>query len=189
MKKFIYIAILLGILGISISCSEDIMDDINKNVNDPENMSSRLILTDMMTSTAFSVTGSDLAFYASVYVEHNVGIYNQSYNAEIRSNEPTSSTTYNNSWNTLYDNLSNLKTIIEKCSEGGDEEGNYYNLGIAQILSAYNLAVLTDLMGDVPWTEALQPGIIFTPQLDSQQEIYDVIFKFLDDGIANLSMD
>lgn len=88
MKKYIYIAILLGILGISVSCSEDIMDDINKNVNDPENMSSRLILTDMMTSTAFSVTGSDLAFYASVYIEHNVGIYNQSYNAEIRSNEP-----------------------------------------------------------------------------------------------------
>ena len=189
MKKFIYIAILLGILGISTACSEDKMDDINKNVNDPENMSSRLILTDMMTSTAFSVTGSDLAFYASVYIEHNVGIYNQSYNAEIRSNEPTSSTTYNNSWNTLYDNLSNLKTIIEKCSEGGEEEGSYYNLGIAQILSAYNLAVLTDVMGDVPWTEALQPGIIFTPQLDSQQAIYDVIFKFLDDGIANLSKD
>lgn len=189
MKKYIYIAILLGILGISVSCTEDIMDDINKNVNDPENMSSRLILTDMMTSTAFSVTGSDLAFYASVYIEHNVGIYNQSYNAEIRSNEPTSSTTYNNSWNTLYDNLSNLKTIIEKCSEGGDEEGNFYNLGIAQILSAYNLAVLTDLMGDVPWTEALQPGIIFTPQIDSQEEIYKVIFKFLDDGIANLSKD
>ncbi|MDD4698614.1 MAG: SusD/RagB family nutrient-binding outer membrane lipoprotein [Fermentimonas sp.] len=189
MKKNIYIAILLGILGISISCSEDIMDDINKNVNDPENMSSRLILTDMMTSTAFSVTGSDLAFYASVYIEHNAGIYNQSYNAEIRSNEPTSSTTYNNSWNTLYDNLSNLKTVIEKCSEGGDEEGNFYNLGIAQILSAYNLAVLTDLMGDVPWTEALQPGIVFTPQLDSQEDIYGVIFKFLDDGIANLSED
>lgn len=88
MKKYIYIAILLGILGISVSCTEDIMDDINKNVNDPENMSSRLILTDMMTSTAFSVTGSDLAFYASVYIEHNVGIYNQSYNDEIRSNEP-----------------------------------------------------------------------------------------------------
>ena len=53
MKKYIYIAILLGILGISVSCTEDIMDDINKNVNDPENMSARLMLTDMMTSTAF----------------------------------------------------------------------------------------------------------------------------------------
>lgn len=189
MKKYIYITILLGVLGFNISCSEGIMDDLNKNVNDPENMSSRLILTDLMTSSAFSVTGSDLAFYSSVYIEHNVGIYNQSYNAEIRSNEPTSSTTYNNSWNTLYANLRDLKNVIQKCSEGGEEEGNFHNLGIAQILSAYNLAILTDLMGDVPWTEALQPGVIFTPKLDSQEEIYNTIFNFLNEGIANLSKD
>lgn len=187
MKKYIFRTILLlGILGMSISCSEDLMDDLNKNVNDPENMASRLILTDLMTKSAFSIAGSDLAFYASVYIEHNVGIYNQSYNAEIRTNEPTSSTTYNNSWNTIYRNLRDLKNVIEKCSEGGDEEGNVINLGIAQILAAYNLATLTDLMGDVPWSEALQPGVIFTPNLDSQQSIYDAIFKFLDDGIANL---
>lgn len=35
----------------------------------------------------------------------------------------------------------------------------------------------------------MQPGIVFTPQLDSQEDIYGVIFKFLDDGIANLSED
>lgn len=173
------------ILSIS-SCSEDIMDDINKNVNDPTDIESRLILTDAMTSTAFSVIGSDLAFYASVYVEHNAGVYGQFYNAEIRSGEPISATTYNNNWSSLYNTLYNLKVIIDKCSEGGSEAGNNYNLGIAQILSAINLATLTDLMGDVPWSEALQPGVIFTPALDSQEEIYYQIFQFLDQAIANL---
>ena len=188
MKKNIIKSLLLtGLILFNISCSQNLMDDFNKNENDPENMSTRLILTDLMTSTAFSVTGSDLAFYSSVYIEHNVGIYNQSYNAEIRSNEPTSSTTYNNSWNALYSNLRNLKIVIEKCSEGGEEEGNFHNLGIAQILTAYNLAILTDLMGDVPWSEALQPGIIFTPVLDSQEDIYGNIFTFLNEGIDNLS--
>lgn len=188
MKKNILKAFLfMGLFLLNISCSEDLMDDLNKNVNDPENMSTRLILTDLMTSSAFSVTGSDLAFYSSVYIEHNVGIYNQSYNAEIRSNEPTSSTTYNNSWNALYSTLRNLKIVIDKCSEGGEEEGNFHNLGIAQILTAYNLAILSDLMGDVPWSEALQPGIIFTPILDSQEDIYNDIFSLLDEGIANLS--
>lgn len=186
MKKIIYTTILsIGILLFG-ACSEDIMDDLNKNVNDPENVTSDLILTDLMTKSAFSNTGSDLAFYASVYIEHNVGIYGQMYNAEIRANEPISSTTYNNSWNNLYETLLNLKTVITKCSEGGEEEGNFHNLGIAQILSAYNLAILTDLMGDVPWSEALQPGVIFNPKLDSQESIYADIFKFLDDGIANL---
>lgn len=186
MKKIIYTTILsLGILLFG-ACSEDIMDDLNENVNNPENVTSSLTLTDLMTQSAFSNTGSDLAFYASIYMELNVGIYGQMYNAEIRSNEPSSSTTYNNSWNSLYTTLLNLKTVIGKCSEGGEEEGNYHNLGIAQILSAYNLALLTDLMGDVPWTEALQPGVIFTPKLDSQESIYEEIFKLLDDGIANL---
>jgi hypothetical protein len=168
------------------SCTEDIMDDINKNVNDPTDVASNLIITDVMTSSAFNVTGSDLAFYASCYIEHNVGIYGQMYSAEIRSSEPQSSTTYNNAWGAMYRNLYNLKIIIDKCSTGGSEEGNYQTLGIAQILSAYNLAYLTDLMGDVPWSEALQPGIIFTPKLDAQADIYDAIFTFLNNGIENL---
>lgn len=168
------------------SCSEDIMDNINKDVNDPTVIASRLIITDAMTSTAFSVIGSDLAFYASVYMEHNVGVYGQFYNAEIRSGEPTSSTTYDNSWGTMYNTLYNLKVVIDKCSDGGSEAGNYVTLGIAQILSAYNLATLTDLMGNVPWSEALKPGIIFTPKLDNQQDIYTAVFKFLDDALVNL---
>jgi hypothetical protein len=42
------------------------------------------------------------------------------------------------------------------------------------------------MMGDVPWSEALQPGVIFTPVLHSQEDIYEDIFQFLDDAIANL---
>jgi|ADurb_Gel_03_Slu_FD_contig_123_36740_length_7011_multi_12_in_0_out_2_2 hypothetical protein len=185
MKKTVSI-LLSGLFVMGLwSCSEDLMDEINKNVNDPTEVGSHLVITDAMVTSAFSITGSDLAFYASVYIEHNVGIWNQSYSAEIRTNEPSSSTTYNNSWNTIYNNLFTLKTIIKRCSEGGAEEGNYYTLGIAQVLTAYNLAYLTDLMGDVPWSEALQPGIIYTPKLDKQEDIYRDIMQFLDDAIAN----
>lgn len=187
MKRYINKLIIVCCAIVVYSCSEDIMDDINKNVNDPTAVASNLIITDVMTSTAFSVTSSDLAFYASCYVEHNVGVYGQMYNAEIRVSEPTSSTTYNNSWNSIYQNLLNLKTIIAKCSEGGSEEGNFRTLGIAQTLTAYNLAILTDVMGDVPWTEALQPGIIFTPVLDKQQAIYTEIFTLLDNATTNLA--
>ena len=179
----------ISILGLSMivlgSCSKEVMDDINKNVNDPTDVSSKLIITDAMVSSAFSITGSDLAFYASVYMEHNVGVWSQSYSAEIRTNEPSSASTYNNSWNSMYNNLYNLKVVREKCSSGGEEEGNYHTLGIAQTLTALNLAILTDLMGDVPWSEALQPGVIFTPKLDAQQSIYGDINGFLDDAISN----
>jgi len=186
MRKKIYI-LFVSILTLALwSCSESIMDDINENVNDPSDMVSRLIITDAMTASAFSVAGGDFGFYASIYVEHNTGTWGQFYNADIRSSQPTSSTTYNNAWNAVYANLYILKLIREKCSEGGQEEGNYHTLGIAQILAAYNLAAVTDVMGDVPWTEALQPGVIFTPVLDRQEDIYDDIFQLLDDAIVNL---
>ena len=186
MRKVIYLYLTAILIFSMWSCSESIMDEINKNVNDPTSMQSRLIITDVMTGSAFSVTGGDFNFYASIYVEHNVGIWGQFYNAEIRTTEPTSSNTYNNSWNATYANLYSLKLIIEKCSEGGSEGGNYHTLGIAQILTAYNLATITDMMGDVPWTQALQPGKIFTPVLDKQEDIYKEIFKLLDDAIVNL---
>jgi len=161
------------------------MDKINNNPNNPTDVASKYIITDVMTSTAFTCTGADLNFYASVYMEHNVGIYGQMYDAEIRQ-ACADATTYNNTWTALYTNLLDLKTIIKKCSTGGTEAGNVTTLGIAQILTAYNLALLTDLFGDVPWTEACQPGVIFTPKVDKQQDIYTAINKSLDDAITNL---
>jgi hypothetical protein len=186
MRKLINISLAVILAFILGSCSENIMDNINKDQNDASDVASKLIITDAMTSTAFNIVGSDLAFYASVYIEHNVGVYGQFYNAEARLGDTYSSTTYNNSWDYLYANLLNLKTVINKCSTGGSEEGNYVTLGVAQILTAYNLAVLTDVMGDTPWSEALQPGVIYTPVLDKQADIYADVFTLLNDAIENL---
>lgn len=185
MKNRNFLFILLLSLGL-FSCTESIMQDINEDKNHPSDVASKLIITDVINSTSFSVIGADFSFYASVYVEYNVGIYNQMYNAEIRVGEPTSATTYNNYWGAAYSNMLNLKKIIEKCSPGGEEENNTTVLGMAQVLTAYNLATLTDLMGDIPWTEALQPGIIWTPALDKQENIYEDINSYITEGISNL---
>ena len=185
MKKYIVI-LLLVITSISFnSCSEDKMDDINKNVNNPTDVPTRFAITDAMTSTAFSNTGSDLSFYTGIYIELNAGGFGQMYNAETRNGEPQNATTFNNSWNNQYQTMYNLKLIIEKCSSGS-EKGNYTTLGIAQILYAYNLALLTDMYGDVPFSEAFQPGVIYQPKLDRQEDLYKVIFTTLEDAIVNL---
>lgn len=186
MNKIIKLLTIPALLLVMAGCSQDTLEDINENKNNPVDVPSKLIITDAMTKTAFSITGSDLAFYASVYVEHNVGIYNQMYNAEIRSGEPSLATTYNNSWGSIYETLYNLKIIINKTSEGGSEDKDVNTLGIAQVLTAYNLAILTDLFGDVPYSEALQPGVIQQPKLDKQEDLYNEIFRLLDAGIENL---
>ncbi|WP_158962423.1 SusD/RagB family nutrient-binding outer membrane lipoprotein [Myroides fluvii] len=184
--KYILASIVVAALALQ-SCSEDKMDDINKNKNDPEFMESKFILTEVMTKTGFSITGGDLAFYASIYTELLGGTFNQFYNAQERLGEPSASTTYNNQWNAIYVNLRSLKLVEQKCSAGGEEAGNYHTLGVAQILKAYNLALLTDLFGDVPYSEALEPLKNPQAKIDRQEDIYKAVFQLLDDGIENLA--
>ena len=181
--------ILLGALALPLSftsCSEDIMDEINKNVNDPTDVQAKFVLTDVITRTAVNNVGGDINTYLSSYVEHEVGTHNQLWDAEHRINQPHLASTFNNSWSSLYTTLRDAKIVIAKCSAGGAEEGNNTTLGIAQVLAAYNLALLTDLFGDVPYSEALNPFVNKTPNLDKQEELYKEVFKLLDDAIINL---
>lgn len=183
LNKIFLLGALLAVLS---SCSEDTMDKINKDENNPSDVQSKYTLTEAITGSAFSITGSDLAFYSSVFIEHNVGTYGQLYDAENRlGSQIYSSSTFNNSWVSIYNTLYNLKTVIDKCSTGS-EIGNTKNLGIAQVLTAYNLAILTDMFGDAPYSQALQPGVIFEPKLDKQADIYNNIFSLLNSGIENL---
>jgi len=169
------------------SCSDDKMDEINSNLNNPLDAPTRFVITDVMTASAFSVTGSDNSFYAGVYAELNAGCFGQMFDAQRRSGLPQLASTYNNTWNSSYIQLRTLKSIIEKCSVGGSEAGNNTTLGIAQVLYAYNLAILTDLFGDVPYSEALNPNVNKQPKLDKQEAIYAEVFNNLNEGIANLN--
>lgn len=176
-------------LGFTLSsCSEDTMDDINKNNNNPLNVDSRFIMTDLMVSSAFNVVGGDFSLYSSIYMEHHVGIHNQMYNAEIRQGEPTSATTYNNTWLSGYEAIKMAKHVIKKTSdETSRDYGNNLTKGIAYIYLAYNAAILTDLFGDIPYYQAgelderLLP-VYYYPEIDKQETIYEEIFANLDEA-------
>ncbi len=185
MKKIVFI---LYTLLLTSACTEDVMDNLNRNENDPENVPARFLFTDTETSSAVNLISGDFAFYTAVYMEQQVGIFNQLYNAELRLSEVYSSSTFNNAWNSTYRNLLALQIIRDRCSAGGEEAGANRLLGMAEVLTALNLATLTDLMGDIPWSEALQPGKIYQPKLDKQEDIYKEIFTLLDQAIIHLEM-
>lgn len=183
-KKYAWIVVVMPL--VFASCSKDVMDDINKDNNHTQDVQAKFILADVITSTAFSNTGGDINTYTSAYVEHEVGTHNQLYNAEMRQSEPSSASTFNNSWGTIYTTLKNAKIAIEKCSEGGPQEGNDFTKGIAEVLAAYNLALLTDLYGDAPWTEAGDYKVSMTPKVDKQEDIYKDVMAYLDNAIVDL---
>ena len=173
------------------ACSEDIMDNINKDTSHTNSVEGKFIMTDVITSTAFSNVGGDFNTYFSSYIEYEVGIDNQLYNAETRLNEPSAASTFNNIWSGTYTSLKNARIIINQCNEGGRDEGNYITKGAAEVMAAYNSALLTDMFGDTPYSEAAvvdENGspMYMTPKIDKQEEIYATIMTLLDDAIVNL---
>jgi hypothetical protein len=168
------------------ACSEDTMDEINRDLNNALEMSAQSILPDAILKSAFETTGTDIAWYATVYIEHSAGTWGQSVDADKRIGQ-TAASLFNNNWNSLYDLLNELRVMIEKTSPGGEEESNTFVLGVAHILTAYNLAVLTDMWGEVPWTEALKGSENLQPSYDKQSGIYPKIIQLLDDAITVLN--
>lgn len=186
-----YLSVILMSGGL-LACSEDIMDDINKNVDNAHDVDAKFILTDVITSTAFSNVGGDFNHYFSSYIEHEVGVYNQLWNAETRIQEVYSSTTFNNVWGNLYSTLKNARIIIDKCSDTGTQPGNYTTKGMAEVLAAINSALITDAFGDAPFSEAALAKLdngkpqFMTPKIDAQKDIYTGIINYLDAAIEDL---
>ena len=139
MKKYKSIGKLLAVsfltAAIASACTEDAMDKINENPNNPLDAPAKFLITDLGVSTAFSTVGGDFSLYSSVYIEHETGISNQLYRAEVRSGEPTTATTYNNAWINVYSNIKNAKIVIKKCEEDPSEKGNVVTEAIAKSCS------------------------------------------------------
>lgn len=195
MKKINHLyKLVIGVIFLTITfygCSEDIMDEINKDKNHTQDVPAKFIFADVLTSTAFNNVGGDFNTYFSAYVEHEVGTHNQLFKAENREGEPTLSSTFNNGWSNIYSTLKNARVVVKKTSEGGPQEGNDVTKGMAEVMVALNSAFLTDIFGDTPWSEASQPikiPEILNPKIDKQEDIYKNIMSTLDQAILDLQM-
>lgn len=93
-----------------------------------------------------------------------------------------------NPWPIFYKNLRDNEIILDLSQESTAFE--VYE-GPARILKAYMTAALTDLYGDVPYSEAFKgDAATVTPSYDTQESIYmeaDGIMDNLDRGIAALT--
>ena len=83
--------------------------------------------------------------------------------------------TLNGIWNNAYANIlndiRNLKVLAE--------EGNFRrHLGIAKTIEAYVWMTLVDAFGDVPFSEAFDPGN-FNPRVDDGAVVYQAAFNLL----------
>lgn len=91
--------------------------------------------------------------------------------------------TMSSAWVNIYlKTLNNLETIIQKA----ENEGSPHYIGVARVLKAVNLGLLTDAWENAPYTEALQGSNEISPAYDSQESLYEAIIDLLDEGIKSL---
>lgn len=190
MKKYIFALLSTAFIGFS-SCSEDTLDEINKDDHNPtpDIVPANLQLSDAIMSTGYSTSSGDYAFYLSSLNEQEIGVgNNQLAKAEERNSlEWASSSTFNNVWNSTYSNIKNIREMIRKIEgEVPGNVGQYDLLGMAQVLEVLNWGMLTDMHGDIPYSEAMQGKENLQPKLDAQKDIYAGIMSTLESAIANL---
>ncbi|OFX84468.1 MAG: hypothetical protein A2X00_07385 [Bacteroidetes bacterium GWE2_32_14] len=164
------------------------MDEVNENKNAPSEMTVKNLLPDAALKTAYETYGTDIPWFTDIYIEYAAGTWAQASDADKRIGQESASL-FNNSWNSLYDVMNICKVIIDKTDPvTGTEPINYGTRGVAEVLMAINLAVVTDMWGEAPYTEAFQGSDNLQPKYDKQSDLYVEVFRLLDDAIVNLGM-
>lgn len=168
--------ILFFCLVLSVACSDAIMDDIDTNPNVFSDAPLNTLLPNVITRYTVEVAGGATARTARFLSEQTTFVLGGSVLDGLSSNATL--------WQSGYLALNDLEIIKMK----GQESGAWAYVGISGVLKAFYLSNLTDLYGDVPYTEALRPDIP-NPNFDSAESIYTSLQNILDEAITNLERD
>jgi hypothetical protein len=164
------------------SCKSWIDTNINTNPDLPADVPMSSILTGVQANMAYNtIGGNDISRVTSIWLQYYQGTARQS---QSTSNYYWLESDDNNLWVTDYTNtMMNLQMIISKSAT----ENNITYKGVAEVLLANTLGVVTDVWGDIPYSAAFQGIANLNPSFDNQQKIYTTIMNLLDDAIVQLS--
>ncbi len=157
--KNITILLISLLCFISIGCTND-FNDLNKNPNSPQDVDPQYLLTNVLTVEANANT-YDQGFILANYIEQ----FSASVEFErIDRYEMGSNSEY---WDLIFGLLTDLESM---------EDLPGYNEAygaVCDIMKSFLFSQLTDMWGDVPYTEALNAlDAQFTPKYDTQESIY-----------------
>lgn len=174
MKKIYSIALLAALSLTSISCDSE-LEKINENPNATENPQPAYLLSAVEYHAANLYWGNTTSYNSTL-------LWTQHW-AKIQYTEPdcynVSNTDYTSTWNDAYASLlTDLSTILSS-----DLSNTNYR-GVATILRSWTFLLLTNLYGDIPYSEY---GKSVTPAYDSQESILRSLLTELDAAASTLS--
>ena len=170
--KYTFLLIAFGLVGLQ-SCKKDYFD-LNENPNQVTTPSLASLL-----STATHKTGIN---------NYNVGQIT-SYYVQYLANPSAAAATdiyqevdYSGTWDALYYAMADISDMKELAMKQGSSE----YLGVANVLLAYHLGLVSDLWGSAPFSDAFKPTVL-TPKYDSEENLYKAGMELLDAAIVELA--
>ncbi|WKN45207.1 SusD/RagB family nutrient-binding outer membrane lipoprotein [Tunicatimonas pelagia] len=171
------------------ACTDD-FEEINRDPNNPTEVPTSYLLTHAQRGlkNIFNTNGS---LYAQLWAETqytNTSRYetpDSDFSQYYRGSQPNTGTSLGG--------LSDLQEIIrlntdeETMTEVQSFGSNSNQIAVARILKAWTFHQLTDIWGDIPYSEALQGREIFLPIYDHQKDIYPDLIKELDEATAQIN--
>lgn len=168
-------AVLAGALAASAAACDDGLTDLNQNPNQPTVVSPEYLFTNATEAAVTRAMGAGLHMdLTALWVQHYGEMrYTEEDRFELR--DPT----VTGHWNGFYSGpLQDFNEVVV----AGDSLGrpNVEAMGI--VMRSWTFQVVTDLWGDVPYSEALKgriPGSPTTAKYDPQQAIYQGLLSEL----------
>jgi len=173
MKKILsYTIAIITFIVLFSSCKKYL--DINENPNAAAEPPINGLLANTTYSTANNIfNASNLTSYYTQYLASP----NASSAADIYDNVDESAT-----WASFY----NIMTDLYDMKKFGAQKNLNAYVGVSNILMALHLNTLTNLWGDVPYSESFLGVKNLVPKFDDQKSLFDTCIDLLDKGIGFL---
>ena len=187
MKKYlVYMTCAAAAVMGGTSCSD--FGDVNI---DPEHLNAEIIPTELLfTNGQHQMLGSDWdvwrngCIYSAQWMKHVANPSNWSSHAKYMWDDG-----YSGAYWEIYNGdsrgaLRDMKDAVEAWQDDPQYQTDYQ---IARIMFSYGMHRMTDLYGDIPYSQAVQPDLYSYPEYDTQQSIYMDLLNTLNEAQAALN--
>jgi hypothetical protein len=177
MKKNILYIVLFSLLG--FSC-EDNFKEYNTNTDRVQVGSNPEVRFSLGPITeTLRMNGGIKTKISPEYAEH------VSHSATSSSIQRLESGNEEGDWAKIYKVFPTIRDVISRTEDSEDNQEKFAN-AIAKISQAYLFTTLSDMFGDIPYSEA---GLmaVSTPTYDTQESIYKDAFSLIDNALTKLS--